>query len=554
MLRFVYFSLLFGALLLVPACSLLPSSQATQPTVIINSPPSGASFQQDADVPVQSTSSDSAGVVRVELFVDGGVIRFDTPPGGQSQLQFSVVQNWKASGVGSHVITVRATNSTGATGEAAINVNVQATVAQNATVAPSAIIPTATQIAAVTDTDTPAPPTNTALPAGSPTNTIPPPCVPNSQFIADVTIPDGTVVAAGNAFVKTWRVRNAGNCPWDSGYTIVRVAGEQMGAISPSLIPLAAPGATIDISISMVAPAAPGTHSGLWRLRASNGVLFGTNLSVVINVPGPPTAIPTNTTNPTATPTSTNTPTNTPENTPTNTSAPPAVTQVLAQISIAGNASTGATAACPPGSIVTGGGYASNSSLDVYNSSMTGNGWHAFARNTTASNQLFNAYAICVSNVSGSTSQIVAQVPVAAGAIGHPVAACPGGTVVTGGGFAKNSGISVYNDSPNGNGWEVYGKNNTGGGLLLNVYAICYNGAGANSTQTLNQTPVGPGATGHAVASCPVGRLVTGGGFAGNVTFVAKTMDKSGNAWEAYADNNTGAGQLLNAYAICTAF
>jgi Ig-like domain from next to BRCA1 gene/Bacterial Ig domain len=552
MLRFVFFSLLFGALLLVSACSLLPTSQATQPTVIINSPPSGANFQADADVAVQSTSSDSAGVVRVELFVDGGVIRFDTPPGGQPQSQFSVVQTWKAAGVGSHVVTVRATNSKGATGEAAINVNVQTAVAQNATAAPSANIPTST-LAAVTDT--PAPPANTAPPVESPTNTLPPPCVPNSQFIADVTIPDGTVMAAGNAFVKTWRVRNSGSCGWDSGYTIVRVAGEQMGASSPGLIPPAAPGATIDISVSMVAPAAPGTHGGTWRLRASNGVLFGTNLTVVINVPGPPTAPPTNTSiPPSITATSTNEPTNTPVNTPTNTSAPPAVTQVLKQVSIAANATGEAAAACPSGSVVTGGGYASNSALDVYNSSLTGNGWHAFAKNNTAASQLLNAYAICASNVPGSTTQAVAQVPVAGGAIGHATAACPAGTILTGGGFAKNTGIAVYNLSASGNGWQAYGKNNTAGSLLLNVYAICYHGAGANSTQVVNQISVGNGATGHAVASCPAGQLVTGGGFAGGGNLAAKTMDKSGSAWEAYVDNHTGATQLFNAYAVCTAF
>ena len=33
-----------------------------------------------------------------------------------------------------------------------------------------------------------------------------------AQFIADVTIPDGTHFTPGAAFKKTWRIRNIGTC------------------------------------------------------------------------------------------------------------------------------------------------------------------------------------------------------------------------------------------------------------------------------------------------------------------------------------------------------
>ena len=44
-------------------------------------------------------------------------------------------------------------------------------------------------------------------------------CVDKPVFVADVTIPDNTVIAPGTTFTKTWRVRNDGNCTWGPGLT-----------------------------------------------------------------------------------------------------------------------------------------------------------------------------------------------------------------------------------------------------------------------------------------------------------------------------------------------
>ena len=40
----------------------------------------------------------------------------------------------------------------------------------------------------------------------------------NSSFVSDVTIPDGTVLPAGQNFDKVWAVKNTGTCTWDDGY------------------------------------------------------------------------------------------------------------------------------------------------------------------------------------------------------------------------------------------------------------------------------------------------------------------------------------------------
>jgi len=48
-------------------------------------------------------------------------------------------------------------------------------------------------------------------------------CGNNALFVSDVTITDGTVLAPGEAFTKTWRFQNTGTCDWDEKYTIVAV-------------------------------------------------------------------------------------------------------------------------------------------------------------------------------------------------------------------------------------------------------------------------------------------------------------------------------------------
>jgi hypothetical protein len=118
-------------------------------------------------------------------------------------------------------------------------------------------------------------------------------------YIADVTIPDGTVLAPNAAFVKTWRIRNDGTCTWDAGYQVVFAEGSQMSGPAAANIPVAAPGETKDISVNLAAPGAIGDYTGKWRLRASNGAIFG-GYTVVIKVAGTPTPTPSATPTPTA--------------------------------------------------------------------------------------------------------------------------------------------------------------------------------------------------------------------------------------------------------------
>ena len=97
------------------------------------------------------------------------------------------------------------------------------------------------------------------------------------QFIADVTVPDHTTYAPGTAFTKTWQLKNIGTCPWKKDtYAAVFASGDQMGA--PGVVPLTAdvvPGATVNITVNMTAPSAPGHYVGNWEMRNATGGLFG---------------------------------------------------------------------------------------------------------------------------------------------------------------------------------------------------------------------------------------------------------------------------------------
>ena len=116
-------------------------------------------------------------------------------------------------------------------------------------------------------------------------------CTLKATYIADVTIPDGTVLQPSTPFVKTWRVRNDGTCTWDAGYRLIFSSGAQMGGPSSAPIPTAQAGQTIDVSVNLVSPSSPGDYAGVWTFQADNGATFG-GLTVVIRVSGPPTPTP----------------------------------------------------------------------------------------------------------------------------------------------------------------------------------------------------------------------------------------------------------------------
>lgn len=162
--------------------------------------------------------------------------------------------------------------------------------------------PTATNTP--TPSQTPLPATWTPSQTVNPASATPrPPTATNTplpcyliQFVADVSIPDGTILNANTSFTKTWRLKNIGLCTWTADYTLIFDHGTSFSA--PATVNLGsavAPGQTIDLSVNLVTPATGGTYSGYFKLRSNSGVSFalGTNADVpfwvTVNVVAQPT-------------------------------------------------------------------------------------------------------------------------------------------------------------------------------------------------------------------------------------------------------------------------
>lgn len=152
-------------------------------------------------------------------------------------------------------------------------------------------------------TATPAPTAAPNQPTPTPVPTKAPPagCLPDMEWVADLSYPDGTIVPPGQSFVKGWRVRNIGSCTWNSAYILSfvdgNVAAAAMGGQPVAVQGQVAPEATYDFAVGLVAPTAPGTYKAWWQLHDGQGKGFGQKLWVQIVVPQPtqPTPVPTQT-------------------------------------------------------------------------------------------------------------------------------------------------------------------------------------------------------------------------------------------------------------------
>ncbi len=104
-------------------------------------------------------------------------------------------------------------------------------------------------------------------------------CINRVKFVEDITIPDGTIVAAGKPFTKTWKFQNVGTCIWNDDYRFEFIDGNQMGANASIPFPknvLVYPDDMIEISVYMTAPETNGRYQGNWKITAPDGTQFGT--------------------------------------------------------------------------------------------------------------------------------------------------------------------------------------------------------------------------------------------------------------------------------------
>lgn len=146
-------------------------------------------------------------------------------------------------------------------------------------------------LTAASFTATPLPPTQTpvptlALPTETPTEVFttdptqaalgtPASLCDDYVYIADVTIPDGTSMTPGQEFVKTWKIKNNGDCTWGDGYSLIYSYGERMSGDAVPLTVVVAPGQEADVSVNFKAPANIGEFVSAWQMVTPNGISFG---------------------------------------------------------------------------------------------------------------------------------------------------------------------------------------------------------------------------------------------------------------------------------------
>jgi hypothetical protein len=116
----------------------------------------------------------------------------------------------------------------------------------------------------------------------------------NAKWLADVTIPDYSLVAPSSNFVKTWNIQNTGTTTWTKDYKLIYLEGLQgtNNTVTINLTKEVAPGESVDVSVPFTAPATNGTYSSAWKMYTATGYVFGEVLFMYINV-GTSTMTPT---------------------------------------------------------------------------------------------------------------------------------------------------------------------------------------------------------------------------------------------------------------------
>ena len=145
-------------------------------------------------------------------------------------------------------------------------------------------------------TSTPLPPSATSTPEPPPTATAtevfttdptqaalgtPASLCDNYVYVADVTIVDGTAMTAGQDFVKTWKIKNTGDCTWGDGYGLIYSYGEKMSGEAVPFGTVVAPGQEIDVSVNFKAPDKIGEYVSSWQMANPQGLSFGSKENIL---------------------------------------------------------------------------------------------------------------------------------------------------------------------------------------------------------------------------------------------------------------------------------
>lgn len=246
---------LISALLLLTACAGLPAQPTPggRPLISVLSPADGARYTANEAIDITVSAVSSAKLAGIEIAVGGAApqTRSIDPAETASTISVRVTPNEQ----GRITVAATAIDSIGTRSDPAI-------------------------IHIIVGQEQPVPAAATSGAAAQPG------CALAAQYVADVSIPDGTQVQAGAQFVKTWRMRNTSGCDWPAGYRLAFFENEPLGPVNLSdpLGPVARD-AEFEVSVQLTAPSASGLYTSTWRLRDTGGGSFGNRVYVAIRVP-----------------------------------------------------------------------------------------------------------------------------------------------------------------------------------------------------------------------------------------------------------------------------
>jgi hypothetical protein len=121
--------------------------------------------------------------------------------------------------------------------------------------------------------------TNSSVPDNPPITVSPSPtksCTDEAELVRHLSIRNNTILLTNQAYGKVWLVKNVGTCTWTTEYSLVFVDGNTMQ--SPEKMQLTediAPGGTIELRISLIAPDEEGEYQARWMLNDEFGNPFG---------------------------------------------------------------------------------------------------------------------------------------------------------------------------------------------------------------------------------------------------------------------------------------
>lgn len=154
----------------------------------------------------------------------------------------------------------------------------------------------------------PAPTPDPAQPTATPA--APTGCMDAMVYVADLSLNDENMtnpstMLPGEPFRKGWQVRNAGNCAWNSLYSLIPAGGNDPAAImAGEPVPvqgLVQPGQEYEFWVDLVAPLAPGVYQEFWSMfNSRSDKLFGSRIWVGVQVAPLPTVTPLPTQTPSA--------------------------------------------------------------------------------------------------------------------------------------------------------------------------------------------------------------------------------------------------------------